>query len=415
MKQFIAGKTVIPVSGQQISDEDVKVLHEVVDNRWYTDHKRCSEFRRNLGKYFNKKYVILTNSGSSASLISMLTAIEKVQQDAKWSDFKYVVTTALAFPTTVAPIYQAGKIPLYVDIDPLTLNPNVDEVNDAGDKFYSDIIGAIFTHTLGFPFQESRFSWLFNFLISDCCDGAGATVFDVSIGSYSDLMTLSFFPAHQICSAEGGAILTNHENWKTIAESYVNWGRSCYCLPGNSNSCGQRFTWDKLGDLPDGWDHKYIFDRLGYNLKMTEFQAALGNSQLSRLDEFVLARMINFDLYLSELTKYEEFLQFIVVAENSYPSPFGFPIIVKEDAPFSAQELIYHLEKHKITTRRIFGGNLIRQPGFKNLPRKIYNNLHKTDYVANNGFFIGVQPSLTEEMREYVVGIFEDFFTGFTK
>jgi CDP-6-deoxy-D-xylo-4-hexulose-3-dehydrase len=412
MKQFVAGKTVIPVSGQQISDQDVEVLHKVVDDRWYTDHKRCSEFRRNLGKYFNKKYVILTNSGSSASLIAMLTAIEKVEQDAKWSDFKYVITTALAFPTTVAPIYQAGKIPLYVDIDPLTLAPNIDQVQDAGDKFLSGIIGAIFTHTLGFPFRESKFSWLFNFLISDCCDGAGAEVFGVPVGSYSDLMTLSFFPAHQICSAEGGAILTNHETWKTIAESYINWGKSCYCLPGNSNSCGQRFTWDKLGDLPEGWDHKYVFDRLGYNLKMTEFQAALGNSQLSSLDEFVITRNANFHFYRHELDKYSEFLQFIVASEDCYPSPFGFPIIVKEDAPFTAQELLYYLEKHKITTRRIFGGNIVWQPAFKNLPRMIYNNLKATDYVANNGFFIGVQPSLTDEMKFYVIDIFEDFFKG---
>jgi len=409
MKKFVAGVTVIPVSGQVIHDDDVAVLHDVVDSRWYTDSKQCAKFRRSLGKQFIKSHVVLTNSGSSASLVAMSTAVEKIERDSHFPDFRYVLTTALAFPTTVAPIYQVGKIPLYVDIDPKTLTPDMDQVYEVSDKLGHKIAGAIFTHTLGFPFDESKISPLFNFLISDGCDSIGTEFNNFPVGTFSNLMTLSFFPAHHITSGEGGAVLTNLPEWAAIADSYVNWGRSCYCNPGQSNTCGKRFEWETK-DLPEGWDHKYIFDRLGYNLKMTEFQAALGNSQLSRIDEYVLARRENFDNYLIELDKYSEYIDFVVELDGGFASPFGFPIIVKDVAPFTPRELIMYLEEHKITTRRFFGGNLTRQPAFSNMPYQHAGSLIGTDYLTNNAFWIGVQPSLTDEMKAYVVQVFEDFF-----
>ena len=285
----------------------------------------------------------------------------------------------------------------------------MDQLLEIWDKLEWNIAGAIFTHMLGFPFDEQRISKLFNFLIADCCDAVGAEFNNFPVGTFSQLMTLSFFPAHHITAGEGGAVLTNMESLAKIADSYVNWGRSCYCNPGQSNTCGKRFEWD-TEELPEGWDHKYIFDRLGYNLKMTEFQAALGNSQLSRVDEFVLLRIHNFDYYLIELDKYSEFIEFVTPLDGGFPSPFGFPIIVKETSPFTVTELIAYLESRKVTTRRFFGGNLTKQPAFRNMPYQFAGSLAGTDYVANNGMWIGVQPSLTDEMKAYVVQVFEDFF-----
>jgi CDP-6-deoxy-D-xylo-4-hexulose-3-dehydrase len=406
MKPFYPGKSIIPVSGQSISDDDVAVLHEVVDSRWYTDHKYCAEFKRNLAKYCGKKHVILTNSGSSANLVAMLTALEHFDKDI---EKKFVVTTALAFPTTIAPIYQSGKLPIYIDINPTTFRPDNAQLFYASNELSHSIAGAILTHILGFPFHERIHNTLWKFLISDCCDSLGATMFDKHVGSSADLMTLSFFPAHHITSIEGGAVLTDNDELAKIAESYVNWGRSCYCAPGQSNTCGVRFNWPDNGLLPEHWDHKYIFDRVGYNLKMTEFQAALGNSQLSRVESFVADRVVHYHYYLEYLDIYNEFLQFIYPEENIEYSPFGFPIIVKDTAPFDAGDLIAWLEAHRVTTRRMFGGNITRQPGFMNLPYKSFG-LAGTDYVANNGFWIGVQPSLTTEMMDYVIEVFEDFF-----
>lgn len=400
MKKFIPGKSIVPVSGQEIHDEDVKVLHEVVDSRWYTDGKRCAEFRRNLGKYFGKKYVILTNSGSSASLVAVATMFETRL-------ISRVITTALAFPTTVAPIYQLGRFPRYVDIDPLTLSPRLDQIQEMIENDPFSYAG-IFTHTLGFPYAENELDEQLVCLIADCCDAVGAKVNDKPVGSYSDLMTLSFFPAHHITSAQGGAVLTDNPELAEVAKSYTLWGKSCVCLPGQSNTCGRRFSWEERGLLPEGWDHKYIFDRLGYNLDMTEFQAVLGNSQLSRVDEYVEQRRFNYVNYLT-LTKYDEFLQFINPVENTSFSPFGFPMIVKETAPFTSSDLIRWLEDHKITTRRFFGGNITKQPAFYHRPQ-ISGDLSGTNYVAERGFWIGVMPSLTKEMQEYVLQVFEDFF-----
>lgn len=415
MSDFVKGKTYIPPSGQVISDEDVEALSNTVLSRWYTDGKRCAEFRRNLAKVCQKPYPVLTNSGSSATLVALSTFAERCDPSKR-----LVVTCACGFPTTVAPIYQVGKIPLYIDIDPETLTPDMNELGYVLEQYGDDVCGAILAHTLGFPFHEYLASKFLQgkWLISDCCDALGAELVYGNhlypVGHFSDAMTLSFFPAHQITSGEGGCVLFDRQELSTIADSYVNWGRDCYCAPGQTNTCGKRFE-NQYESLPEGWDHKYVFSRLGYNLKMGEFEAALGNSQLSRLDEFVEARNHNYEYLLYELSDLIEDERIKTVKiENGKPSPFGFPIydfgnaFCEENA---ASVLIQFLEEErKIGTRRVFGGNLTKQPGFMNLPYLQGSTLKGCDDVMNNMFWIGVQPSLTKEMLDWMVESIYDFY-----
>lgn len=403
-KIFIPGVSPVPVSGAVLYPEDIVEIVEVATEFWYTDWRKCIAFKRKLCEVTGKKYCVLTNSGSSASLVAQTALLKNSKK-------KYVITTALGFPTTVYPIFQLGKIPIFIDIDPKTLSPNWDQLSEFDT---SDIIAnQIFAHTLGFPFDE--LIPIDRAFIADCCDALGARIRPTDnwdhVGTYSDIMTLSFFPAHHITTGEGGAILTDNEELAKKIERLTNWGRDCYCLPGQSNTCGNRFNHD-FPDLPKGWDHKYTFTELGYNLKMTEFQAALGYSQLSHLNDFIELRTRNYGILLGGLYNLGawEYLDYIHVDETwSQPSPFGFPIIVKRTAPFTAQELIAYLENHKISTRRFFGGNLTRQPFMQDLDY-IKLDLSGTDYIMEQGFWIGVWPGLTKEHLDYVIEIFNQFF-----
>ena len=410
---FIPGKSIIPASGQVITDADKEVLHKVVDRGWYTDFVYCEKFRRELSKVTGKKYVILTNSGSSASLIAV-TAMLKLHPD-----IQCILTSATGFPTTVAPIYQNGRIPTYVDINPKTLEPVYEQIEETTGywKCKGNQSLSVFAHNLGFPFRERKIGGVpgegKGFLIADCCDALGAEMKDAGlwrhVGAFADVITLSFFPAHHITCGEGGAVLTNDWKIAEMAIRLVNWGRDCYCAPGESNTCGERFDHLPMGGLPAGWDHKYTFSEIGYNLKMTEFQAALGYSQLQRLDEFVEKRKNNYQYLRDNLDGFYDHIQFVEYENWAVPSPFGFPITVREDAPFTARELIGHLEKCKVTTRRVFGGNLTRQPGYMNVPFETAGDLSGSDFVMNNMFWIGVQPSLTQEMLDYVLDVFDGF------
>jgi CDP-6-deoxy-D-xylo-4-hexulose-3-dehydrase len=333
----------------------------------------------------------------------------------------YVVTTATNFPTTVAAIYQRGQIPIYIDTDPETLSPDFRQYEQVVKMYKDKISGVIFPHILGFPFDEQKFDEISpGFTIIDCCDAVGAMVrtkiiekesqVDVNVitpvGTFSDLMTLSFFPAHHVFAGEGGAVLTNNKDLAKIVDSYANWGRDCWCAPGQDNTCGKRFGW-KWDNLPEGYDHKYTFTRLGYNMKMTEWQAALGFSQLSRVSSFVEKRRYN-ELYLvSNLTIYDEWLNVGVLRHPTAASPFGLPIVVNTDK-FTAQELIAYLEERKVSTRRIFAGNITSQPGYK-LPC-ITLGLSGSDKLMEDGFWIGVSPNITKEMLDYVVEVFDGFF-----
>lgn len=417
-KIFVPGKSPVPASGPLLYPEDITALTDAVLDFWYTDWKHCAEFKRKLCEFAGKKHCVLVNSGSSASLIAMTALCKRTNK-------KFVVTTALGFPTTVYPIYQNGKIPIFVDVDPMTLEPDWDQVNRVWRNYTDDISGFVFAHTLGFPFNELRVPKVphsfYNrpFFIADCCDALGSRFEEdldpldddiVHVGTHSDVMTLSFFPAHHITSMEGGAILTDDDKLADEMERLVNWGRGCFCKPGQSNTCGHRFEPEHFGhdSLPEGWDHKYTFTDLGYNLKMTELQAALGASQMDHINDFVEMRRNNYYYLLEALDYLSDVLLFVNQPEG-YVSPFGFPIIVKKGSQYTANDLIAYLEKNKIATRRIFGGNLIRQPAFSGL-QYIHTDLSNTDYVMENGFWIGCMPSLTQDHLAYVVEVFKQYF-----
>jgi len=403
-KQFIAGKSYVSTSGQEISDSDKLHLHSVVDSGWYTDGRKCTEFRDILGKINAKKHVMLTNSGSSASLVAMSAMTERVHRP-----FKYILTCATGFPTTVAPIYQTGHVPIYVDINPENLQPDRNQTFDMKLKYAGDIGFVVMAHTLGFPFYEAYFADSLP-LVSDGCDALGSKINDKPVGYKADISTLSFFPAHHITTGQGGAVLTDDAELQKICDSYIHWGRDCFCEPGQNNTCGKRFDNTDGTDLPLGWDHKYRFERLGYNLQMTEFQAALGVSQAMILDEFTKKRQEHYAKLLNGLFVFNEYISFVSVPEWSKPSPFGFPILVRDTAPFSAMELIEYLELNKVGTRRVFGGNLTRQPAFKNLYHIRAGDLSGSDKVMNDMLWIGCHPALTNEMLDYVISTFDAFF-----
>ena len=404
-KDFVPGKTRIPASSPSLSQEDVETLTEAVLSLWYTEGKFCAKFRQSLRNEIGKAFVTLCNSGSSASLLAMKSCLEH------FGSKDYVITCGVNFPTTVAPIYQCGQIPIYIDIDPKTLTPNIEQLEQAVVTYRDKISGAIFAHTLGFPFDEqviyNMVAECGGFLISDCCDAMGAKLDrDLSVGFFSDAVTLSFFPAHHITTGEGGAVLTDNEYIAQKIESNANWGRDCYCSPGQENTCGSRFehVWDKL---PEGYDHKYTFTTLGYNLKMTEWQAALGYSQIQKLPLFVEKRQNNRKYLHNNLVVYWEHI-FFPYSDDGVSSPFGFPILVKTGA-FETQELIQYLEDHKVSTRRVFAGNITRQPGYQKMPKVAYD-LRGSDKVMEDMFWIGCHPSLTKEMMDYMVEVFDKFF-----
>ena len=408
-KVFNPGESLIPASGQTISSQDISAVVDAALDGWFTEHKRCAQFTRSLSRVIGKSHITLVNSGSSANLIATLACLENRPE-------KLVVTCAAGFPTSVSPIYQAGKIPLYIDIDPETLCPKIDEAICALDKYGKEIAGIILAHNLGLPFKEYIIGEYYGRkrkpIIIDCCDALGARIHENHVGYAGDISTFSFFPAHIITSGEGGAIATNSIALHRVIRSLVNWGRDCHCLPGQSNTCGKRFEYE-WPRLPKGFDHKYTFTRLGYNLKMTELQAALGNSQLSRLSDFVTTRRINFnDLYYVLGEFMDHIFLYDVIDPHFYPTPFGFPIRVQPNKTFTASELIAYLEEHKIATRRFFGGNLTRQPAFANLPFIALNNLPGADDVLENLFWIGCGPQITSEMITYIRHIFIEFFKG---
>jgi len=400
-------KRKIPASYPQLTSDDIQVLHDVVDEKWYTEGKYCKKFVRELCKVFGTKHAVLTNSGSSASLI----AVKAV------SDFftgKYVLVNASEFPTTVAAVYHSGMIPIYIDIDPETLSPNMGQIAYAIDKYGKDVAGAIFSHFLGFPYNEPLVREILGysrFLIADCCDALGAKINDKPVGTWADASICSFFPAHHVFSIEGGSITTNDDKYAKRMLQYINWGRDCHCSPGQSGVCGKRFgyKWDKL---PEGWDHKYTFTHLGYNLKSDEFRGALGYSQIQRLDEIVKYRRGNWGFLSIKTLDFLEYFGTVVSADNVAFSPFGFPIIVKDKYKTLTNPLIQHFEENGISTRRFFGGNLMRQPGFQNQPYIALPDYDGSNKLMEQGFWIGCGPYISSEDIEYIEEKFEEFFSG---
>lgn len=391
----------VPASGVVITPEDITIVVQAALDGWFTDYRHGSLFRKGLCEYVNQNFCVLVNSGSSANLVALTALLEGDKR-------KFVMTLACGFPTTIAPIYQNNKIPLYIDIDPNTLLPKMDQIEYALDHYGNDICGAIFTHTMGFPYDERKIKnmlGLDRFLIADCCDALGAKlVYDheeYSVGSFATASTYSFFPAHQITTGEGGAILTNKKELADNMLSYSNWGRDCHCLPGQSNVCGTRFD-GIYGDLPPGFDHKYVFSKVGYNLKMTELSAALGLSQLRWIEKVVQSRRSNYARLKASIKKFR------TVDTSHIPSPFGF--VLTSDVP--AEKMVELFENRRVSTRRMFGGNITRQPGFENLPY-IYIDLRGSNEVLEHMFWVGCHPGLSEddlEMIEATIRVAEDTY-----
>ena len=408
-KSFMPGQTVVPPSGKLLSADDLKNMIDASLDGWLTSGRFNELFEKKLAQFIGVKYALTVNSGSSANLVafSALTSPKLGVRAIQKGD--EVIGVAAGFPTTINPIIQFGAIPVFVDVDKDTLNIDVTKLEAAVSPKTKAIMLA---HALGNPFnldEVVRICKKYNlWLIEDCCDALGAQYKDQMVGTFGDIATLSFYPAHHITMGEGGAVLTNNPELKTIAESFRDWGRDCYCPPGKDNTCGKRFCW-KLGELPAGYDHKYTYSHLGYNLKITDIQAACGLSQLEQAPKFIQARRDNFNFLKTRLKSCEDFLQLPMATSQSYPSWFGFPITVKANSPVTRLDLLTYLDQNKIGTRLLFAGNVTRQPYMVDIEYRISGDLTNTDNVMSNTFWIGVQPALTEEMLEFVAKKIESY------
>lgn len=400
--EFVPGETAVPVSGKVIGGEEISNLVDASLDAWLTTGRFNDMFESELGKFLGVKHVLTVNSGSSANLVafSALTSPQLGDRAIKRGD--EVITVAAGFPTTVNPIIQYGAVPVFVDIDPTTYNINASLIEEA---ITSKTKAIMLAHTLGNPFDVDSIKSLcarYNlWLIEDCCDALGSLYKGERVGTFGDIATLSFYPAHHITMGEGGAVFTNNPDLARVAESFRDWGRDCYCKPGVDNTCGKRFCW-KLGDLPEGYDHKYIYSHLGYNLKITDFQAACGLAQLRKLERFIKIRRDNFNFLYSRLSDCQDFLQLPEPTLGSQPSWFGFPVTVREDGDFRRLDLLTYLEERKIGTRLLFAGNLVRQPYMRHQNYRVSGSLAKTDVVMANTFWLGVYPGLTEPHLSYV-------------
>lgn len=408
-KTFEPGTTLVPPSGKEIGAEELKNMVNASLDGWLTTGRFNEQFEKKLAEFIGVKHAITVNSGSSANLVAFSTLTSSKLGDRAIKRGDEVIGVAAGFPTTVNPIIQFGAIPVFVDVDQHTHNIDVSLVEAAISPKTKAIMLA---HSLGNPFNLDVIVALckkYNlWLIEDCCDALGTTYKGQMVGTFGDIATLSFYPAHHITMGEGGAVFTNNYELKQIAESFRDWGRDCYCPPGKDNTCGKRFCW-KLGNLPEGYDHKYTYSHLGYNLKITDMQAACALAQLEKAPAFIQARKDNFKFLKERLSACEEYLQLPQATENSDPSWFGFPITVKEGSPVSRLDLTTYLDQNKIGTRLLFAGNLTRQPYMINTLYRVSGSLPNTDKVMNNTFWIGVQPALTKEMLEFVAQKIETY------
>jgi CDP-6-deoxy-D-xylo-4-hexulose-3-dehydrase len=407
-EKFIPGTTVIPVTGKVIDKSEVIHIVKSALDGWLTAGRFNNDFEKKLANFIEIKNLITVNSGSSANLVAFSTLTSYKLKERQILPGDEIITVATSFPTTLNPFISYGAIPVFVDIKIPTYNIDESLVENAITEKTKAIVVA---HTLGNPFniaEISRICKKYNlWLIEDCCDALGAKFDGKHVGTFSDLSTLSFYPAHHITMGEGGAVFTNNLRLKRIAESFRDWGRDCFCDPGKNNTCGKRFEW-KLGDLPFGYDHKYIYTHLGYNLKITDMQAACGLAQLKKLKSFVKQRIKNFEYLKSRLKKFEEYFILPEATKNSQPSWFGFPLSIRE-GKFERNELISFLSSKNIDTRLLFAGNIIKQPYMINRKFRISGDLKNSDYVMNNTFWIGVFPGLKKKHLNYVCKAIEEF------
>jgi CDP-4-dehydro-6-deoxyglucose reductase, E1 len=408
-KEFVPGSSVVPVSGKVIGADDICSVVDSALDGWFTTGRFAKDFERKLARFFGVRSASLVNSGSSANLVALsaLTSPKLGERQLKPGD--EVITVAAGFPTTVNPILQNRLVPVFLDVTLPTYEIDVTRLEEARSEKTKAVMIA---HTLGNVFNLdaiTAFCKKYNlWLVEDCCDALGSTYKGQKVGTFGDIATVSFYPAHHITMGEGGAVLTDKPALQVLIDSFRDWGRDCWCEPGVDNTCGKRFDW-QLGTLPCGYDHKYTYSHVGYNLKATDMQAALGVSQIAKLPEFIARRKENFKYLRAALEPLAEYLMLPQAGEHSDPSWFGFPIGVKTDAPFTRDQLTKALEAQKIGTRLLFAGNLLRQPAYEGYEYRVVGELTNTDFVMHQVFWIGVYPGLSREMLDFIVQTATEF------
>jgi CDP-6-deoxy-D-xylo-4-hexulose-3-dehydrase len=402
-REFIPGETPVPISGKVFDAVEIQFLVDAGLDFWLTTGRYAAQFESEFARVFGLRYALLTNSGSSANLLALscLTSPSLKEKALKPGD--EVITVAAGFPTTLNPIIQNGLVPVLVDIDIPTYNIDTSQLEAA---LSERTCAVALAHTLGNPYDLDRVAAFVKkhdlWLIEDCCDAVGAIYKGRPVGTFGDLATVSFYPAHHITMGEGGCVLTDRPALKTLIESFRDWGRDCWCVPGAANTCGKRFDW-QLGDLPHGYDHKYTYSHVGYNLKLTDMQAAIGVAQLRKLPAFIEARRRNFRFLYEGLRDLQEFFILPEATPDTDPSWFGFALAVRPEAPFSRDYVLRFLDERKIATRLLFGGNLLRQPAYQGIRHRKVGELPNSDFVMNSVLWMGVWPGLSQKMLTFVI------------
>ena len=408
-REFVAGISGVQVSGKVIDAEDVCAVVEAGLDAWFTTGRWAKEFERKLARFVGVRSASLVNSGSSANLVALSALCSPALGERQLRPGDEVITVAAGFPTTVNPILQNRLVPVFVDVCVPSYEIDVSQLEAA----YSPKVKAVMlAHTLGNVFDLDAVCAFCKkyglWLVEDCCDALGSTWRGRKVGTFGDIATLSFYPAHHITTGEGGAVLTDQPKLKVLIESWRDWGRDCWCEPGMDNTCGKRFEWE-LGSLPCGYDHKYTYSHVGYNLKATDMQAALGYSQMSKLDGFIAARRVNFAYLREALVPLQDYFLLPEASEFAEPSWFGFALAVREGAPFTRDQVTRFLDSRKVGTRLMFAGNLLRQPAYAAMECRMVGELRNTDFVMERVFWMGVFPGLTREMLGYLVGCLGEF------
>ena len=410
--EFVAGTSELPVTGKVFDEKEMQYLVDSALDFWLTTGRFAAEFEQRFAEVMGVRHALLCNSGSSANLLALSALTSPRLKQRALQDGDEVITTAAGFPTTVNPIIQNRLIPVFVDVELGTYDASPEAIESAIGPRTRAIMMA---HTLGNPFQADEIRAIADrhdlFLVEDACDAVGATVHGKPVGSFGDLATASFYPAHHITMGEGGCVLTQNGVLKQIVESLRDWGRDCWCAPGKDNTCGRRFDW-QLGTLPHGYDHKYIYSHIGYNLKLTDMQAAVGVAQLGKLSSFISQRRKNFSYLLDGIRSLEEHFILPVATAGSEPSWFGLPLTIRPESRVKRYELINHLESKKIRTRLLFGGNLLQQPAYQGTNHRVAGNLINAQLIATSTFWVGVYPALTTKMLDHVINELHEFCAG---